>query len=155
MFCHTITGEFTNMNTSLTSSNTFQALSVYIFEQMLTLNHNMWMQERTTALLVLNPMILLNLKKTHLTYVSDITKVIDLIPPKVACFAGMNMCVSASSWLQGDTKSVFIALLLTTFVISVIFRITEICKISCSGNSKLFKSELLCTVLWSCNCLDD
>lgn len=68
---------------------------------------------------------------------------IDLIPPKVACFAGMNMCVSASSWLQGDTKSVFIALLLTTFVISVIFRTTEICKISCSGNSKLFKSVTL------------
>lgn len=50
------------------------------------------------------------------TPVFELTMLIELIPPKTACFACRNIQVSASLWLQGDAKSVYIALLLTTFL---------------------------------------
>ena len=45
------------------------------------------------------------------TSVSELTMLIDLLPP-IAC---RSIRVSASSWVQGAIKSVYIALLLTTF----------------------------------------
>jgi hypothetical protein len=49
------------------------------------------------------------------TSVSELTMLIDLLPPIAACYACRNIRVSASSWVQGAIKSVSIALLLTTF----------------------------------------
>lgn len=42
---------------------------------------------------------------------------IELIPFKAACFACRNIQVSASSWIQCDTKFASIPLLLLTFIL--------------------------------------
>lgn len=67
----------------------------------------------------------------------------ELLLHRVAGFACRNMYVSYSSWLQGDTKPVSVALLLTTFSSFVKTIIVSIVINRCKYNVLSAKNEIV------------